>query len=165
MSTKYSLEVIEEARKMYVASQASSVTIAEELSRRLGKYVPPSTVNAWCKHGNWNEDRKALMMERLSGQGRAMDVEMDDRTREHLRMYELMIHRGGNALEMETVEITKPSEAAELIDKGIKGERDVRSGAIALKLVNNLIDILKAEIEDPEILGRVSLKLRALLTR
>jgi len=157
--------VIEEARKIYVTSQASCAAVAEELSRRLGKYIPASTVTSWKKHGNWDDDRRALAIRQMSGTGRALDAELDDRTREHLKMYELMIQKGGKALELEEVEITRPSEAAELIDKGIKGEREIRSGAVALKLINGIIDVLKSEIDDPEVLSRVSAKLRNLLTK
>ena len=160
---KYPPELIEEARKMYVTSQLSCATIAEELSRKTGKYIPGNTVTRWRAQNKWDEDRRALVVQQVSGQGKALDVELDDRTREHLRMYELMVQKGGQALEQVDLTMVKPTEAADIIDRGIKGEREIRSGAIALKLINSVIDILRSEVEDPEVLARVSLKLRNLL--
>ena len=57
----------------------------------------------------------------------------------------------------------KPFEAARALDIGIKGERTVMEGMINLQFVQDIMSVLVEEINDPDMLQRIAIKLKTLV--
>ena len=57
----------------------------------------------------------------------------------------------------------KAFDAAKALDLGIKGERIVMEGMINLQFIQDVMGVLIDEIQDPDILNRVAIKLKALV--
>ena len=57
----------------------------------------------------------------------------------------------------------RASDAAKALDLGIKGERVVMEGMINLQFIQDVMSVLIDEIQDPDTLNRVALKLKALV--
>ena len=80
---------------------------------------------------------------------------------EHLDTYEEL--RKKASLELKAHMFDKPFDAARALDLGIKGERTVMEGMINLQFIQDVMAVLLDEIQDPDVLSRVALKLKTLV--
>jgi len=161
MGAKYSPEIIEFAKLLYVEKGRSFIQIAGSLSEKMDRNVPPVTIQSWCHKYNWDDERQVKAVAILEeGKGEVtLEQSLSERIDAQLKLYRDLQDRGNNALA--GGEVTKASEAASLIDMGIKGERDVMAGLISTKFVNRVIQILREELDD-ETLSKVIVRLKAL---
>ena len=66
--------------------------------------------------------------------------------------------------ELSLLQFDRASDAAKALDLGIRGERQVMEGLINLQFVQSVLSVLVEEITDEDILKRVALKLKALIS-
>ena len=75
--------------------------------------------------------------------------------------YESLRRKASAELNVQTFD--RAFDAAKALDLGIKGERVVMEGMINLQFIQDVMGVLIDEIQDPDILNRVALKLKALV--
>ena len=59
--------------------------------------------------------------------------------------------------------LDKAYDAAKALDIAIKGERTIMSGLVSLQFIQDVMNVLVDEISDSDVLGRVAIKLKALI--
>jgi hypothetical protein len=90
-------------------------------------------------------------------------TEMAVRDAEHLTIYEEIRKKAREELEMNIFD--KAGDAVTAIDKAIKGERTILAGLIQKEFLQDVIEILKQEIQDDEALTRIAMRFRELTTK
>jgi len=67
------------------------------------------------------------------------------------------------ASEMEGLEFNSGEGAAKVLDMGIQGQRKVMEGMININFVQEILGVLVEEIEDKDLLGKISLRLKGII--
>ena len=81
--------------------------------------------------------------------------------KEHLNTYEKIRHQASH--DLEGLSFDRAIEAVRAVDVGIQGEREVMEGMINLQFVQDVLNVIVEEVHDPDILGRVALRLKTLV--
>ena len=67
--------------------------------------------------------------------------------------------------ELSLLQFDRASDAAKALDLGIRGERQVMEGLINLQFVQSVLSVLVEEITDEDVLKKVAVKLKALISQ
>ena len=78
-------------------------------------------------------------------------------TEDHIKSYRRIREKGDKFLEGH-VDFDKTIDAIRAVDIGVKGERQIMSGLVSAQLVYDLINIIHEEVDDEEVLRRISAK-------
>tara|TARA_R110000824_G_scaffold363647_1_gene551712 strand:+ start:13776 stop:14282 length:507 start_codon:yes stop_codon:yes gene_type:complete len=149
-----------EAMKLYLEGQTAA-HIAETLISKHNVKMNPSTVYAWAKSGKWGENKalaRANAVEKIQESETQRYARLQE---EHLSTYETLRKKAG--AELNTHMFDRAFDAAKALDIGIKGERTVIEGMINLQFIQDVMDVIVEEIQDPEALKRVAFKLKTLV--
>ena len=142
-------------------SGMTAKAIAETATTEFEVEVKPSTIYAWANQYNWNNTRSVARTEAVE-QIKETETQRYARLQEeHLATYEEL--RNKAALELKAHMFDKPFDAARAIDMGIKGERSVMEVMINLQFIQDVMSVLLDEVTDKEVLGRIAVKLKALV--
>tara|TARA_R100000152_G_C6753787_1_gene177547 strand:- start:518 stop:1021 length:504 start_codon:yes stop_codon:yes gene_type:complete len=163
MPKRISPEVRLEAMGLYISGDHTAKQITEKLSEKFDVDVTMSTVYSWSRKYNWDEKR-------LDIQTKASDMVVETESqrfarlqKEHLDLYEKIRHKAED--DLEGLEFHDAGTAARTIDMGIQGERETMKGLINIQFVQDILNVLVEEIEDPALIGRISGRFQGLLQK
>ena len=114
-----------------------------------------STVYSWPKAHRWDEDKTEV---RIKTKENIIESEGKRIARlqiEHLDEYEEIRRKAKS--ELSGLEFNSGEGAAKTLDMGIQGQRKVMEGMINLSFVQEILGVLVEEIEDKDLLGKISL--------
>jgi|TARA_R100000458_G_C8259415_1_gene235080 hypothetical protein len=120
-----------------------------------------STVYSWPKAFRWDEDKNEV---RVKAKEQIIESEGQRIARlqkEHLDEYEQIREKA--KVELAGLEFNSGEGAAKTLDMGIQGQRKVMEGMINLSFVQEILGVLVEEIEDKELLGKISLRLKGIV--
>ena len=147
-------EVRLEAMGLYVSGDHSAKEITEKLSDKFDVAVTVSTIYSWSKKFNWDEKRLELQTQ---GTTAVMESESQRFARlqtEHLDLYEKIRHRAED--DFGILHFDDAGAAARTIDMSVQGERETMKGLINIQFVQDILNVLVEEIDDPALIGRIS---------
>ena len=139
--------------------------IAHQVSSEFDDAVSAASIQYWSTSADpqWSVikmNTKANAIELLSTR---KSTEMAVRDNEHLTIYEEIRKKAREELEMNIFD--KAGDAVKAMDLAIKGERHTLSGLIQKEFLQDVIEILKQEIQDDDALSRIALRFRELTTK
>ena len=147
-------EVRLEAMSLYVSGAHSAKQITEKLSEKFGVNITISTIYAWSKRFNWDEKRLELQ---TVGTRAVIESESQRFARlntEHLDLYEKMRHKASD--DLEGLEFHDAGAATRTIDMSIQGERETMKGLINIQFVQDILNVLVEEIQDPDLISKIA---------
>ena len=160
MSKRYPMEIIAASKNLYLQDH-SLRHIAEEISRTTGRKASAALVFKWAAKGRWAEEKEALeakAMARVAEETAELrEKAMADTVRNQVSAYRTLWERGVS--ELMNLEITRPSDAIAMVDKGVKGEREILSNAVTRQFLVDVAVIIKAEVHNQETLLRIGQRL------
>ena len=148
------------AMSLFIKGDMSAREIAETVSTNEHN-VKTVTIYAWAKRGKWSE-RSAV--ERSDQQQKIMknDGQRFARIQEQqLNSYTKLAEKAETSLGV--LEFDRPFEAARAMDLGIKGQREVMQGMVNLQFVQDVLAVIIEEVNDSEMLNRISVKFKSLI--
>ena len=144
---QYSLKTREKAKCMYLNGE-SFRAIAMEIG------CAESTIRYWCQKGNWAEYRAQIYSASSAVVAeKTVDLISEERLAQ-IKAYQDLWHKGMEALQ--NTPVNSAREAGELIDKGIKGERSILPEYVSLRFLEEVANVVKSEVTDPEVLRRIA---------
>jgi len=156
----------------YIMSQAKELffrgyslhKIAEAIKEATGKKCVASLIHAWKEKDTptWEEQRNVIRSDVSLKLKETTEVDMVERAKEQLEAYQKMTQAGSDFLGRDFVIIDKATEAGELIDKGVKGERMISAGLISWSYIERVVQIICEEVKDEEIRRRLATRLQLL---
>tara|TARA_R110000744_G_scaffold11687_2_gene35487 strand:+ start:2769 stop:3269 length:501 start_codon:yes stop_codon:yes gene_type:complete len=153
-------EVKTKAMELFLEGRPAKA-IAESVTYTFNVTVKPSTIYAWANQFKWGETRA---VSRTNAVAKIAESETQRYARlqeEHLSSYENLRRKA--SAELNTQMFDRASDAAKALDLGIKGERVILEGMINLQFIQDVMAVLLDEVQDPNILSRVAVKLKALV--
>jgi hypothetical protein len=157
----YGQETKIKAKALWIVGHLTDQQIAEDLD--IGR---SETIGEWRREDRWDLEREIIQQETDRRISEAVAETVSQMNSRHLKEFQLLQSRGVQALK--TLEPTRASEAASMIDVGIKGERLVRGEPTEVREVRNLMranvqvleivvaDVIKALIEAERMDKRVA---------
>jgi len=145
-------ETIELARKLVIQGLSYNY-VAKAVREATGRPCTAKSISAWKERYSWFvPDKKPKGNALIKAQKKAQ-LEIQD-TQRHLRLYKRLQDKGEEALE--NVPVKNATEALELIDVGIKGERRIQINSWMKGFLSSVIQILTEEIKDESTLTRIA---------
>lgn len=123
--------------------------------------VPISTIQSWKQMGGWQTLKQAVILSTETAIGKDMSKIISKEAEEHIKSYRTMQEKGLEQLVER--DARSAGEAGELIDKGIKGERDIARGLITYRFVAEIARIIADEVRDEDVKRRIAERLKGLL--
>jgi len=150
----YPAEIRLYARGLYL--QGNSLV---ETARLVKEQYPDARCNAetirrWAESENWDADKREVMekvVERQKG-------DVAEILEKHRDLYGKMVEKGASALE--GLDPRSASEAGNLLDAGIKGQRATLKELVSLNFARDLFQIIIEEVPDEETRRRIALRFR-----
>jgi|TARA_R110000824_G_scaffold185554_2_gene366523 transposase-like protein len=161
MPKKFPRAVKERAFKLYLADDYSAREIAQQISAEHKTVVNEQTIYAWIKQDDWKLKRaetKVRAVEKVQENESTKLAKMQD---EHQELYKSIRDKAGSELQLLNFE--RAFDAVKALDVGIQGERQVAEGLINIQFVQDVVNILVDEIEDPELIKKIAAKLKVLM--
>ncbi len=161
MPKKFPRAVKERAFKLYLADDYSAREIAQQISAEHKTVVNEQTIYAWIKQDDWKLKRaetKVRAVEKVQENESTKLAKMQD---EHQELYKRIRDKAGSELQLLNFE--RAFDAVKALDVGIQGERQVAEGLINIQFVQDVVNILVDEIEDPELIKKIAAKLKVLM--
>ena len=149
------------AMEMYLQGEHPAKDIAATISKTYKVNVTPSTIYAWARSANWKNTQVEARTDGMTAVQERESVRFARLQDEHLDTYERMRHQADH--ELVNLNYTRAFDAAKAIDLGIQGERKVMEGLINLQFVQDILGVLVEEINDQEMLKRISLRMKGLM--
>ena len=160
-SGKYSEEIKAEAKALFLKG-LNYYDVAEKVREATGRVGNASLIKFWSDKGNWVAERHKLIKKMDQEVMHSTEENLLIRIKEQLDAYKGMTEMGLEAIKDKSVTVDKVSEAVELIDKGIRGERLVSSGLVSWRYIEQVVHIIIEEVKDDETKKRIANKLRRL---
>lgn len=145
-------ETIELARKLVIQGLSLNY-VAKAVREATGRPCTAKTISAWRDKYEWVAPDKKLKGKKLVKAQEAAKLEVQD-TQRHLRLYQRLQKKGEEALE--NVPVKNATEAMELIDIGVKGERRIQINAWMKGFLSQVIQIITEEVKDESTLTRIA---------
>lgn len=142
----YTNEVKLQGKTLYLQGK-SYANIAKEMS------CNRKTVAKWFRVEGWPAEKVKLYAESTALATQKASTRIVDLLALKMDAYQDMLLKGVQALPQ--TEVKSAAEAGQLIDKAIKGMENIKQEYFNAKLVMNLADVLKNEIQDKELLHRI----------
>lgn len=155
----YPPEIIEFAKGLYMRNLSNS-EIARKVRETFGCRATDVTIGRWARDEKWNEERGEACLATVQKFVDETSYDIAERTRDQIEAYRTMVRKGMETLEDENKEVKSPVTAASMVDLGIRGERQIIMGVIAVMFIGQIIDIIDEEIKDQQVREKVARKLR-----
>ena len=160
MSKRYALETITAAKELYL--QGSSLRdVARQISSQTGRRASAALIFKWSERYGWEKEKDALeqtAMARVAEETAELrEKAMADTVRNQVAAYRSLWERGLD--ELRDMEITRPSDAIAMVDKGVKGEREILANAVTKQFLVDVAVIIKSEVHNKEVLLRIGQRL------
>ena len=149
------------AMEMYLKGDKPAKEIAAVVSKTYKVNVTPSTIYSWARALDWKNTKVEARTDAMVAVQEKESVRFARLQDEHLDTYERIRHKAEH--ELDGLNYTRAFDAAKAIDLGIQGERKVMEGLINLQFVQDVLGVLVEEIQDQDILKRISLRMKGLM--
>ena len=149
----------ERALKLYLSDSYSAKEIADQVSAEQKVVISEQTIYAWIRQDDWKEKKaqtQAKAMEKMQ-EREAMNIAK--LTEEHFELYGSIKNKAMN--ELQGLEFERAFDAVKAAEVGLSGQRETAKGLVNLNFVQDLIQILVDEIDDPDLTNRIAMKLKA----
>ena len=160
MSKRYSMETIVAAKELHMQGQ-SFRDIARQISSQTGRKASAALIFKWSERYGWEEERDALEQRALARvaeeTAELREDAMVDTIRGQVSAYRSLWERGVS--ELMNLEITRPSDAIAMVDKGVKGEREILANAVTKQFLIDVAIIIKSEVHNKEVLQKIAQRL------
>ena len=160
MSKRYPMETIAAAKELCLQGQ-SFRDVARQISSQTGRKTSGALIFTWSKRYGWEEERDALEQRALARvaeeTAELREDAMVDTIQGQISAYRSLWERGVS--ELMNLEITRPSDAIAMVDKGVKGEREILSNAVTRQFLVDVAVIIKAEVHNKEVLLKIGQRL------
>jgi len=156
-NSRYTEDIKAQAKELFLRGEPYS-RISEEVRKTVGGKCTAALIKKWADDSNWLAD-KTKMMKRVSD--KMVSFVSDDlykRSKKQLDAYRQMIDKGEAAIDAGTVTVDRKGEAIDLIDKGIRGERQISAGLVSLDAIEYLARIIAEEVSDDETKRRIVMR-------
>ena len=135
--------------------------IARQISSQTGRKASAALIFKWSERYGWEEERDALeqrALARVAEETAALREDaMVDTIRGQVSAYRSLWERGVS--ELMSLEITRPSDAIAMVDKGVKGEREILANAVTKQFLVDVAVIIKSEVHNKETLLKIGHRL------
>ena len=161
MPKKLPKAVKDRAFKLYLTEEYSAKEIALQVSAEHGVVMSEQTIYAWVRTDDWKQrlaETKAKAIEKVQENESTKLARMQE---EHQQMYKGIRDKAGSDLLLLNFE--RAFDAVKALDIGIQGERQVAEGLINVQFIQDVVNILVEEIEDPELIKKIAAKLKVLM--
>jgi transposase-like protein len=150
---QYPLQTREKAKCMYLNGESFRA-----IAREIG--CTESTIRYWCRKENWAEYRAQIYSASSAVVAEKTIGLLSEEMLGHIKAYQDLQRKGLEALRNAPVKSAR--EAAELIDKGIKGERSIAPESLSLRFLEEVANVIKSEVNDPEVIQRIASRFRSM---
>jgi len=161
MPKKFPKAVKERAFKLYLTDDYSAREIAEQISAEHRTVVNEQTIYAWVRQDDWKTKKaetRIQAVEKMQDNESTKLAKMQD---EHQALYKSIRDKAGS--ELQILDFERAFDAVKALDIGIQGERQVAEGLINIQFIQDVVNILVDEIEDPDLIKRIAAKLKVLM--
>ena len=162
MPKTFPLPVKERALELYLQGY-STKEVADTIRTEFSNDITQSTIYMWGKQDNWPDKRKGMFAQSLESIQETEGQRVQRIQQEHWDMYGALREKASNELNL--LQFDRASDAAKALDLGIRGERQVMEGLINLQFVQSVLSVLVEEITDEDVLKKVAVKLKALISQ
>ena len=152
----YPQDVIDMARRLYLEGSSFN-GIARAVGEATQRPCTPRTISLWEYREGWTRTPKKLTKRDRVQLQKKTSMEVSE-TIKQLQAYRKLWEKGSNVID--SLPVTSISQAVELIDVGIKGERRIMINAWMRSFLDDIGKILFEEIKDEELLKRIGLRFR-----
>lgn len=135
------------------------VEIAKKVAEVTSRSTSPIIVSKWAKKYKWEEDRVEFMARALESAGERNVKLISNDVIEQTTAYRSAWMKGLE--ELVRLGARDAGQAVEMIDKGIKGERQITLGVLALRFLQEIVKVIREEVTDLEVCNRIASKLKA----
>ena len=161
MPKKLPKAVKDRAFKLYLTEEYSAKEIALQVSAEQNVVMSEQTIYAWVRTDDWKEklaETKVKAIEKVQDNEATKLARMQE---EHQEMYKSVRAKAGSELQLLNFE--RAFDAVKALDIGIQGERQVAEGLINVQFIQDVVNILVEEIEDPDLIKKIAAKLKVLM--
>jgi len=159
--SRYDFHVRVDAQTFYMEGK-SCPEVAELLSKRLKKDITPQLIERWAVKYGWKDERKKAIIAASQEVTEGTKNSFIQRSKEHMAAYQELSSKGLQAIVDGEVDVEKIGDAVEMVDKGIRGEREVAKGLISVKLIEAVLNIIQDEVDDENAKKRIASRLQRL---
>ena len=160
MSKRYPMEIITAAKELYL-NGSSFRDVAREISSRTGRQASAALIFKWAEKRRWAEEKAVLEARALARvaeeTAELREKAMADTVRNQVAAYRTLWERGVS--ELMNLEITRPSDAIAMVDKGVRGEREILRNAATRQFLIDVAGIIKSEVHNRETLLKIGHRL------
>ena len=153
----YKDETIFLAKQMYLEGCSFN-----SIAKKIGGKCSATLVKHWSDRDGWKDTRLKIIETTSNSIVENAEENLISRVKQQGEAYKKMVEKGLNALKDETVTVDRVSEIVALIDVGIKGERQISSGLVSWKYIEEVVKIICEEVTDDETKRRIAKKLQRL---
>lgn len=155
---KYPDEIKIRAYELYIQSYPIRNIISVLGSEFPGTEVNSRTIQNWANNDKWSESRALTRVSAFNEVTEEKIRSMTDLMRQYMQTYNDIISKGEKELKYLPFETAEGASKA--VNDSIQGFTKMAKGIIQIKFVEDVVNVLKEEIEDEQILKRIYIKLQ-----
>ena len=160
MPKVFSPKIKELAHKLFLEGQ-SAADISTAIQKKHKSHVGVSTIYQWVQANDWKVSRVVAHTASLEQLQETETLRFHRIQQEHLEAYGKL--RNKAATELDMLQFDRAFDAAKALDVGVKGERNVIEGLINLHFIQEIMGVLVEEIQDPDALSRIAIRLKTII--
>ena len=161
MPKKFSRQLRDRAFRLYLDDTYSAREIAEQVSQEFREVVTTPTIYSWIRTLDWDTKKKETQAKAMEKMQENESTKLARMQEEHQDLYKTVRDKAG--VELNTLTFDRAFDAVKALDVGIQGERQVAEGLINIQFIQDVVNILVDEIEDPDLVKRIAAKLKVLM--
>ena len=161
MPKKFPKAVKDRAFKLYLSDDYSAREIAEQVSAEHRVVVSEQTIYAWVRQDDWKVKKAETLNKAVEKVQENESTKLARMQEEHQQMYKGIRDKAG--VELNSLTFERAFDAVKALDIGIQGERQVAEGLINVQFIQDVVNILVEEIEDPDLIKKIAAKLKVLM--
>ena len=147
--------------EMYLEGNYSAREIAETLTTEYGVDVKTPTIYAWARKDDWDSHKAVARTDSMQQVAETETQRYARLQQEQLDQYEFVSSQAFR--ELKGLHYDKAVDAVRAIDLGGRVQRDVMAGMINLQFVQDVLGVIVEEIEDPDVINKIAVKLKTLV--
>ena len=161
MPKKFSRQLRDRAFRLYLDDTYSAREIAEQVSQEFREVVTTPTIYSWIRTLDWDTKKKETQAKAMEKMQENESTKLARMQEEHQDLYKTVRDKAG--VELNSLTFDRAFDAVKALDVGIQGERQVAEGLINIQFIQDVVNILVDEIEDPDLVKRIAAKLKVLM--
>jgi len=161
MPKKFPKAVKDRAFKLYLSDDYSAREIAQQVSAEHRVVLSEQTIYAWVRQDDWKVKKAETLNKAVEKVQENESTKLARMQEEHQQMYKGIRDKAG--VELNSLTFERAFDAVKALDIGIQGERQVAEGLINVQFIQDVVNILVEEIEDPDLIKKIAAKLKVLM--